>query len=121
MPRVNKQKMGVMKDEYANEIITDFVALRPKMYALKLHKGGHVEKKKCKGIRKCVVDKQMNFDDYLNCLKTLRNVRKSQFCIRSKKHLLYTVKESKIALSASDDKRHLIPNTVCTLPYGYRP
>ena len=39
MPRVNKQKMGLMKDEYANEIITEFIALRPRIYAVKFYKG----------------------------------------------------------------------------------
>ena len=119
IPRVNKQKMGLMKDEYANEIITEFIALRPKMYAVKFYKS-EKEKKKCKGIKKCVVNKQLHFSDYENCLKTSNIIFKTQNCIRSKKHHLYTVREEKVALSSNDDKRYIIPNSICTLPYGYR-
>lgn len=120
MPCVNKQKMGLMKDEYPNEIITDFVALRPKMYAFKFYKGGKIEKKRCKGVKKNIVDRQIHFDDYLKCLKTSNIVKKTQHCIRSKKHHLYSIKESKIVLSSADDKRFIQPNSVCTLPHGYK-
>ena len=33
-----------MKDEYANQIVADFVALRSKTYALKFYKGNRIEK-----------------------------------------------------------------------------
>ena len=42
--------------------MTKFVALRPKLYAFKTLSGSG--DKKCKGVKKCVVKKTLNFDDY---------------------------------------------------------
>ena len=44
---LNKKVIGLMKDELGGEIMTEFVTLRPKMYA---YKTGSAESKKCKGI-----------------------------------------------------------------------
>ena len=49
---LNKKVIGLMKDELGGEIMTEFVTLRPKMYA---YKTGSAKSKKCKGIKKCVV------------------------------------------------------------------
>ena len=51
---LNKKVIGLMKDALGGEIMTEFVSLRPKMYA---YKTGSAELKKCKGIKKCVVRK----------------------------------------------------------------
>ena len=46
-----------MKDELGGKVMTEFVALRAKLYAYKtLDKK---EEKKCKGIKKCVVKKTL--------------------------------------------------------------
>ena len=54
--RLNKKVIGLMKDELGGEIMTEFVALRPKMYAYKTGSAestaGLDEVKKCKGIKK---------------------------------------------------------------------
>ena len=52
---INKKVIGLMKDELGGGIMTEFVTLRPKMYA---YKTGNSESKKCKGIKKCVVLKK---------------------------------------------------------------
>ena len=57
--------IGLIKDEPGGEIMTEFVTLRPKMYAYKTESA---ESKKCKGIKKCVVKKTISFKDYENCL-----------------------------------------------------
>ena len=51
----NKKVIGFMKDELRGKIMTEFVALRPKLYAYRKLNGE--EDKKCKGIKKCVVKK----------------------------------------------------------------
>ena len=61
-----KKVIGLMKDELGGAIMTEFVALRPKLYSYKKLDGG--EDKKCKGIKKCVVKKTITFEDYKNCL-----------------------------------------------------
>ena len=52
---VNKKVIGLMKDELGGKIMTDFVALIPKLYSYKKLDG--LEDKKCKGIKKSVVKK----------------------------------------------------------------
>ena len=51
-----------MKDELGGKIMIEFVALRPKLYAYR--KLDDKEDKRCKGIKKCVVKKTLDFDDY---------------------------------------------------------
>ena len=59
---INKKVIGLMKDELGGKIMTEFVALRPKLYAYRKLDGK--EDKKCKGIKKCVVKKTLGFNDY---------------------------------------------------------
>lgn len=99
-------------------MISEAFFLKPKQYALKFL--SKVEKKKCKGIKKVVVKKQIKFENYMDCLKNCTIVKKTQNCIRSKNHKLYTLKEEKIALSSEDDKRFQIKDSYDTLPYGHK-
>ena len=55
-----------MKDELGGVIMTEFVALRPKLCSYRKLDGA--EDKKCKGIKKCVVKKTLSFNNYKNCL-----------------------------------------------------
>ena len=63
---LNKKVIGLMKDELGGAIMTEFVALRPKLYSYRKLDGA--EDKKCKGIKKCMVKKTLAFDNYKNCL-----------------------------------------------------
>ena len=81
---LNKKVIGLMKDELGGEIVTQFVMLRPKMYA---YKTGSAESKKCKGIKKCVVKKTISFEDYKNCLFSGETSYRSQLIFRSSKHM----------------------------------
>ena len=58
----NKKVIGLMKGELGGKIMTEFIALRPKLYSCKKLDG--VEDKKCKGIKKCVIKKTLTFEDY---------------------------------------------------------
>ena len=51
---LNKKVIRLINNELGGQIMTEFVTLRPKMYA---YKTGSAESKKCKGIKKCVVRK----------------------------------------------------------------
>ena len=55
-----------MEDELGGKIMTDLMALRPKLYSYKKLDG--LEDKKCKGIKKCVVKKTLTFEDFKTCL-----------------------------------------------------
>ena len=54
---LSKKVIGsaLMKDELGGKIMTEFVALRPKLYSYK--KLNDKEDKRCKGIKKCVVQR----------------------------------------------------------------
>ena len=52
---LHKKIIGLMKDELGGAIMTEFVALRSKLYSYKKLDG--LEDKKCKGIKKCVIKK----------------------------------------------------------------
>ena len=55
-----------MKDKLRGSIMTEFVALRPKLYAYKTLNG--TGGKKCKGVKKCIVKKMLDTEDYKQCL-----------------------------------------------------
>ena len=93
--------IGLMKDELGGDIMSEFVTLRPKMYA---YKTGSSESKKCKGIKKCVVKKTISFDDYKNCLFSGDPSYRSQLMFRSSKHEVRTPEVNKLALSRDDYK-----------------
>ncbi|KYN23183.1 hypothetical protein ALC57_04403 [Trachymyrmex cornetzi] len=118
MSLANKKVPGIMKDENNGMIMTEFVGLRAKMYALKVD--GKKDTKKAKGERKNnVVARMITFDDYTQCLNEEIEMTGRQSCIRSKLHEVYTISESKIALSPYDDKRYVVPDSTETLPWGH--
>ena len=117
MPLVNKKKLGLLKDEANGKIVTNFVGLRSKMYAYKVQDGKVV--KKSKGVKTNVVKNKIGFEDYLNCLKNFGAQTVSQRTIRSYAHNVFSIQQSKIALSPKDDKRYLIPGSFDTLPWGH--
>ncbi len=117
IPLVNKKVVGLMKDEANGQIMTHFVGLRSKMYSFKLQDGKVY--KKSKGVKYNVVKNKISFDDYVNCLKMHEIKNTSQCCIRSIKHNVFSVKQTKIALSPFDDKRCILENSHDTLPWGH--
>ncbi|XP_071579631.1 uncharacterized protein [Temnothorax nylanderi] len=117
IPLANKKVPGLMKDENNGAIMTEFVGLRAKMYTLRVD--GKKDCKKAKGVKNNVVARTITFDDYTRCLRDEIEMTRSQSCIRSKKHEVYTVSETKIALSPYDDKRYIIPDSTDTLPWGH--
>ena len=97
---LNKKVIGLMKDELGSAIMTEFVALRPKLYSYIKLDGS--EDKKCKGIKKCVIKKTLTFDDYKACLFNPDAIYRSQLMFRSSKHELHTIKVNKAALNRDD-------------------
>ncbi|XP_071640033.1 uncharacterized protein [Temnothorax longispinosus] len=117
MPLVNKKVPGLMKDENNGAIMTEFVGLRAKMYALRVD--GKKDTKKAKGVKSNVIARTITFDDYTRCLNDEIEMTRPQSCIRSKMHEVYTISETKIALSPYDDKRYIVPDSTDTLPWGH--
>ena len=114
---INKKVLGMFKDEAAGKILKEFVGLRAKLYSYKMDEGK--ENKRCKGIKKAVVEKSITHEDYLTCLITGIEQLRRQNIIRSYEHVLYTEEINKIALSAADDKRYLLKDSFDTLAWGH--
>ena len=108
---VNKKVLGMFKDEAGGKVIDEFVGLRSKLYSYKMLEGE--ESKKCKGL-KSIADKI-----YKDCLFTGKEQLRRMNVIKSYKHEIYTEEINKIALSSSDDKRHILDDGVHTLALGH--
>ena len=110
---INKKVIGMFKDEVEGKQITHFIGLRPKLYSFKVEDGK--DKKKCKGVKKSVVDKEITFDHYYNCLFTGEKQMRSMKIIQSKNHDIYSKEVNKIALSCGDNKRKVLEDKIHTL------
>ena len=115
---LNKKVIGLMKDELGGKIMTEFVALRAKLYSYEGLDG--LEDKKCKGITKCVVKKTLTFEDYKTCLFSDSTEYRSQLMFRSAKHEVHTIEVSKVALNPDDDKRISKKDGISTFARGHK-
>ena len=114
----NKKVVGMFKDEAGGKIIEEFVGLRAKLYSYKMF-NSKKETKKCKGVKQGVVEKTITFDDYKTCLFSGEKQYRQMMTFRSRKHEIFTEEINKVALSADDDKRIILPDKVNTLAYGH--
>ena len=109
---LNKKVIGLMKDELGGKIMTEFVALRPKLYSYKKLDG--LEDKKC------IVKKTLTFEDYKTCLFSDSTEYRSQLMFRSAKHEVHTIEVNKVALNRDDDKRISRKDGISTFARGHK-
>ena len=114
---INKKVLGMFKDEAMGKIIKEFVGLRAKLYSYKMDEGE--ESKKCKGVKKQVVEKSITHEDYKTCLLTGKEQLRKMNIIRSYNHEVYTEEVNKVALSPEDDKRYILEDGIHTLAWGH--
>ena len=114
---INKKVLGMFKDEAAGKIIKEFVGLTAKLYSYIMDEGK--ENKKCKGVKKQVVEENITHEDYKTCLLTGKEILRKQNILRSYDHEVYTEEVNKIALSAADDKRYILSDGMDTLAWGH--
>jgi hypothetical protein len=107
----NKKVIGKFKDELNGIKILESIGLRSKMYSYRTETS---VSKKLKGIKK-----EINFEDYKNCLFNQKEYFHRQKVIRSHKHDIFTEEVKKKSLSWKDDKRYLLRNSTDTLAYGH--
>ena len=115
---LNKKVIGLMKDGLGGKIMTDFVALRPKLYSYKKLDG--LEDKKCKGIKKCAVKKTLKFEDYKTCLFSDSTEYRFQLMFRSAKHEVHTIKVNKATLNRDNCKRISRKDGISTFARGHK-
>ena len=75
--------------------------------------------KKAKGTKKYIIKNRITFHDYVDVLFSDKNIKRSQFTLRSDHNNVYTENINKIALSSNDDKRIQSNDKITTYPYGY--
>ena len=74
--------------------------------------------KKAKGTKKCIIKRELMFDNFKESLFDDKSILKSQQRFRSDHHRVCTEEVNKIALSSNDDKRLQTSNRITTYPYG---
>ena len=75
------------------------------------------EKKKAKGIKRCVIKRRLIFDNYKDSLFNNKTILKSQLRFKSDQE---EEEINKIALSSNDSKRLQIFDRITTYPHGTR-
>ena len=105
----NKKIPGKFKDETKGKPITEFVALKPKMYSYTVE-GSDDKNLKAKGISKNLSKKELNHEKYKEQLEKEEELKLKETRIQIFRRHVYTVKFNKIALSNYDDKMHRIDN-----------
>lgn len=117
-----KSQLGCFKDEiHPSKLITEFVGLRAKCYALKIKTcatGMTEDKKVCKGLGKVCIENRLRFSQYKKCLFKKKDFRHYFTTINSKKHNLFTSVKNKKALSGFDSKRFILMCGIHSLAYG---
>ena len=114
---INKKVLGMFKDEAAGKNIKEFVGLRSKLYSFIIEEGK--ENKRCKGVKRQVVENNITHEDYKTCLKTGKDKLVKQNIIRAYNHDMFSEEVNKVALSAEDDKRYLFKDSNDTLAWGH--
>jgi hypothetical protein len=85
------------------------------LYAIK--QNDNQVNKTAKGIKKNIIN-EIDFDQYYNTLLHQSKTFHNFYNIRSLKHQLYTIKQTKKGLSSFDDKRYVLNNNINTQAYG---
>ena len=114
----NKKVIGKFKDEVNGVPVSEFVGLRAKMYSIKTE-DVEEDKKKGKGVKKSVLEKDVKHQDYKDCLFEQKEYQHTMMRFRSHQHQLYTEKQVKKSLSPFDDKRYILADGYTTRAHGH--
>ena len=107
-----------MADEFPDDSIIEVVGTGAKTYSILTLKG---VKKRLKGIKKYVVDKEITHEDYLNCVLQNKQYYHEQNTILAKRNEMYTQTMKKKSLDSFDDKIFITRDNIHTYPWGFGP
>ena len=113
---INKKVIGKMKDELNGLAMTEFVALASKVYAY-VCDNAKLDKR-VKGIKRCVRDKVLKFQQYMGALLINKTITATQQRFKSDHHRITTEKFNKITLSRKNDQRIQSFDGIHTYPIG---
>ena len=112
----NKKVPGLFNNELGGKIIIEVVVIRRKTYGYIADDG--IEHKKAKGTKKCIIKREIIFENSAGCLLKNKNIYRSQERFKSYNHDVYTEEVNKIALSTNDDKSLQAYDKIKTYPNG---
>ena len=117
----NKKVIGKFKDEAAGNPISDFLGLKSKMYSyeVELPSGEIKNNKKAKGVKKNVINRDLDHKDYLSVLQNNTIKKHKMKTIRSNYHEVSSYEINKISLSCYDDKRYILDDGITSYAYGH--
>ena len=99
----NKKVIGMFKDELGGKITIEFCALRAKVYSFLIddysdedHEKNKIINKKGKGTKKCIVKRELMFENYKDSLFNDEVIIRSQQRFRSDHHKGCTEEVNKI-------------------------
>ena len=118
----NKAQLGYFKNEFGSDKkCVRFIGLRAKCYSLKTVDKDNKIASKCvaKGVGRKAIENRMNFDQYAEALEQKKVIRHSFANIRSTKHNVFTVMQSKKALTHFDSKRWIFSCGIHSVSYGH--
>eukprot|EP00117_Sycon_ciliatum_P013188 scpid78025/ scgid4574/ PiggyBac transposable element-derived protein 4 len=110
----NKKVVGKFKDELGGKLMTEFVALRSKMYAYDGEESGQ----RAKGVKRAVT-RRFTIADYRQCLVDRTRMSHAMTTLRSHSHRIFTETMTKSSLSPFDSKRYIRADGVSTLAHGH--
>ena len=80
----NNKVLGMFKDDSAGQQTKEYAATQAKRYDILTDNGREI--KKCKGIKKAVVENSLTIDDYKNCIFNHQSQMRQINIIRSRDH-----------------------------------
>jgi hypothetical protein len=114
----NKKKLGCFTDETDGIPISEFVGLKPKLYAF-LYGDDAKEIKKAKGVGKNAKERELKFEHFKKCVFDHEVKYANVTSIRSLSHQPYTLNTRKLCLNPIDTKRWILDDKIHTLAHGH--
>ena len=116
LPIGKNKVIGMFKDEINEKVMVELCAPRAETYAFRLD--DDTEKKRAKGIRKCLIKRVLIFQDYQEAVIKNKTIIRSQLRSKNDEHTIHTEKVNIVAISSDDDKILQTYDEVTTYPYG---
>lgn len=114
----NRMRLGAFKNEIPRDTILGFVALKPKLYSVKLQ--SKTIYNRAKGVKKCAARK-LTYELYVKCIETSSRHKVLQECILRKNNVNVSASCEKIALNPYSNKRFILADGISSTPFGYNP
>ena len=112
----NKAKLVCIKDEVCREELQEAILLKPKCYSM-ITASGLANKKTAKGIQYCV-RQALRHSEYVKVFELQHELACTVRRFQSTNHVVNTIKLTKWALSAADNKRAWLSSNE-SLPFGH--